>query len=75
MRVSKQWDQEAMRRQMYLERTNTIRPVFTRGRQLENNVDFQSLNVVPISLVDPLTGNFFFTPGFSTVGGPDVVRP
>ncbi len=72
---SRDYAREAMFNQMRKERTASIRPVITRGRQIENNIDWEAMNVRAIELIDPLTGKFYFTVGYSIVGGGDVVRP
>lgn len=72
---SKDYLLEGMRNQIRKERSMSIRPVISRGRQIENNVDWDAMNVRSIELVDPVTGKFYFTVGYSIVGGDDVVRP
>lgn len=59
-----------------LNRKDTVRPIITRGRAHEANIDWKQLTCTSsVDLVDTETGLFWFLPGFSQVGGPDRVRP
>lgn len=74
MTQSKEYGRKGLWNQINRERIATIRGPISRSRQVENNVDWQALSVTTTELVDPDTGKFFFVPGFSIVGGPDIVR-
>lgn len=55
--------------------TTDIRGAFIRTRHIENNIDWPALNITIIDCTDPATGKFWFVPGYSIVGGGDIVRP
>lgn len=72
---SRTFSLQGLRNQILRERTDTIRPVISRGRQIENQIDWMALPVDSIDMIEPTSGAFYFTVGYSIVGGGDVVRP
>jgi len=79
---------ETMGRQMARERQDTFRGVLSRTRRLEARVDTAQLNVVGgrqlrvteavrvfYSLPVEALGKLLFVPGYSKVGGGDVIPP
>ncbi len=72
---SREYGIQGLFNQIGRERTRSIRPVISRGRQIENQIDWMALPIDSVDMIDPATGSFFFTVGYSIVGGGDVLRP
>lgn len=72
---SREYGLQGLFNQISQERLRTIRPVITRGRQIENQIDWMALPIDSVDMIDPDSGAFFFTVGYSIVGGGDVLRP
>lgn len=75
MNVNDEYDRRGLRRQLGLGVSDTFRPIITRSRHTDSNIDWAALPVESVNLVDPETGKFWFVVGVSTVGGGDRVRP
>lgn len=75
--------QSGIRRQTELERKGTIRRPITLARRAEAGVDHQQLSIkirIPLRITEAENGadeedigKFWFVPGYSVVGGPDIV--
>lgn len=61
-------------RQVDLEKKATVRPIITRGRQLEQQ-NWEQLPLKSNNTLTSVTGAFYFVIGFSKVDGTDLVRP
>lgn len=90
-RKSPEFDKQirGLRRQVDLERKASLRQPVGRSRQLEGNIDLSQLPIrathrmritaadvnEDAGITEADIGKFWFVPGYSKVGGPDLVRP
>ena len=64
-----------LRKQLARDRAQGLRSVWSRGRALEASIVASQLRVVSTTDMRNEDGAFYFVVGYSTVGGPDVIRP
>lgn len=75
MKFVDSYEQEGLRRQIQLERSNSVRSPISRGKHLDKDIDWACITVKNrMQLIDPVTGKFFFIIGVSIVGGGDIVQ-